>query len=604
MSPRARARFRAALCAFVIALAFGGGARPALAWVDVNVEADDVRISLDKSGDARVEHKITLKIAGGPLRSLDVRGVDADATPELDAYVVPQKEAAKSSLASAQSIVAERMPPDTKPRADGSPAPIVLRLRFDQGLGRGVYVILVRYTTRLLGRGAPDGALTRIAWRGPIWDDGFDSARVTFDLPAAPTPPRADSAEPTDGLGGGKSPLVISNLRRGTSRDQLELLRPYAPKGESITWAVRVDARALAPVAAAPPPKGVRETIDGALGEPAQRALLALAALSLFLFYSSLVALKSVETARFARAAGARPRPFLALPTAIRAVLAGAALVVGVFVQMRLLRATVGALFVLAAVLLAAHRTPRWPRAALRGPGRWLPIAEALAFRPAPRPRGAFLDVSTRAGKAFLLVALAAVFAAVWILADTSPFRAELVAFDAVALLAVFCTGRIAELPPDPATAPSRLLGDVARRVRKVWPVDAVRLVGRIRVPDGSAEADELRLVVAPRTAPTGFGALEIGVVFAPGAGGPLALPEVILRVTSGSPCEQLLARQIRHGRAVRGRKKGEQAVVFTPRLPTARMTAQLVIALLRALMAPRAARPSKADRPRVRRAA
>lgn len=606
MSPRARARLWAALCAFgVAALVLVGAPRPALAWVDVNVEADDVRISLDKGGDARVEHKITVKIAGGPLRSLDLRGVDPDATPELDAYVVTQKEAARSSLASAQSVVAERLPPDTRPREGDAPAPTVLRIRFDHGLGRGVYVILVRYTTRLAGHVTADGPMARFAWRGPVWDDGFDSARVTFELPAAPTPPRADGAEPSDGLGGGKSPLVLSTLRRGTSKDHLELLRPYAPKGESITWAIRVDARALQPATPAPPPRGVRDTLAGALGEPAQRALLALAALSLFVFYSSLVALKSVETGRHARAAGARPRPFLALPVALRAVLAGAALVAGVFVQMRLLRATVGALFVLAAVLLAAHRTPRWARAELRGPGRWLPIAEALAFRDPPRPRGTYLDVSTRAGKVFLLLTLAVVLGAAWILADTSPLRAELVAFDAVALLAVFCTGRLAELPPDPAVAPARLLRDVARRVRKAWPADAVRLVGRIRVPDGSAKADELRLAVAPRAVPAGFGAIEVGIVFAPGAGGPLALPEVILRVAAGSPCEAALARQLRHGRATRGRRKGEQAIVFTPRLPTARMTAGLVIGLLRALAAGHAAHVPAADpRARVRRAA
>ena len=604
MSPRAR--LGAALCAFVAAaLVLLGGSRAALAWVDVNVESDDVRISLDKSSDARVEHKITLKIAGGPLRSFDIRGVDPDATPELDAYVVPQKEAARSSLASAEAVVAERLPPDTKPRPDGSTAPIVLRVRFDHGLGRGVYVLLVRYTTRFAGHVSADGPLARVAWRGPVWDDGFDSARVTFELPAAPNEPRADSAEPSEGLAGGKSPLVLSTLRRGTNKDQIELLRPYAPKGEAITWAIRVDARALQPakaVVAPDPMKSMREKLDGALGEPAHRALLALAALSLFVFYSSLVALKSVEAARHARAAGTMARPFVAIPTALRAVLAGAALVGGVFVQMLLVRATPGALLVLAAVVLAAHRTPLWARADLRGPGRWLPIAETLAFRAPPRPRGAYLDVSTRAGKVALLLGLAIVGGGAFILFDTSPFRAELVAFDAVALLAVFCTGRIAELPPDRATAPARLLGEIARRVRKAWrngDGHDVRLVGRIRVPDGSAEPDELRLAVAPKAAPVGFGAIEIGVVFARGAGGPLALPEVILRVTSGSPCEQALTRQLRHGRATRGRKQSERAIVFTPRLPTARMTAGLVIGLLRALEAARATRVKSTDRAR-----
>ncbi|MFT3766711.1 MAG: hypothetical protein QM820_14535 [Minicystis sp.] len=603
-----RARLGAALSALVVAvLVLVGRPLPARAWVEAHVEADDVRISIDRSGDARVEHKILLKIAGGPLRSLDLRGVDADAVPEADGYVVPQKEAAKGSLASAQAVAAERMPADVKPRPDGSPAPPTIRVRFDpeRGLGRGVYVLLVRYTTHLGGRIVVGGPFARFSWRGLAWDDGFDSARVTFELPAAPTEPRADDAEPGD-ADGPRAPLVLSTVRRGTTKDQIELLRPYAPKGEAITWAVRADARAFQTAAPAAPakPAGMRAAIDGALGEPGRRVLLFLGALSLFVLYASLVALKSGETARHARAVGATPRPVVPIPAAARAVLAGAALVAGVFVQMLLMRATLGAALVLAAVLLAAHRTPVWKRPALRGPGRWLPISESVALCPPPRPRGAWLDAGTRAGKAFLLLSLGIVLGAAFVLHDTSPFRAQLVAFDAVALLVIFGTGRIAELPPDPALAPARLLRDVARRVRKEISADRLRIVGRIRVPDGSAEPDELRLAIAPKAAPSGFGAIEIGVVYARGAGGAIALPEVILRVTTGSPCDQALAKLARHGRAARGRKKDERAIVLVPRLPTARMTAGIVVRMLRAIEQARVARPVQTSRVAARRAA
>lgn len=582
-----RARLGAALLSLVLAvLVLAVGPRPALAWVDVNVEADDVRVAVDENGDARVEHKITLKVAGGPLRSFDIRGVDADAVPDAEGYVVPQREAAKSSLASAQAVVAERMPPSVKPLPDGSPAPPVLRIRFDpdRGLMRGVHVLFVRYTTHHGARIKTDGALTRIAWRGPIWDDGLDSARVTFELPAAPTEPRADDPEPA-AAGGVRPPLVLSTLRRGVAKDQLELLRPYAPKGEAITWSIRADSRAFQRAVASPSrPERVRAVIQGAVGEPAQRALLGLGALSLFLLYASLVALKSGEVARHARAAGVTPRPLVPLPTTARAILAGAALVAGLFVELLLMRATLGASLVLAAVLFASHRTPRWPRPSLRSPGRWLPLSEAVAFRAPPRPRGAYLDVSTRAGKIALLVVLAAVLACVARLYQSSPFRAQLIAFDAVALLAIFCTGRLAELPPNPGLAPARLLRDVARSLRKTWP-DKVRIVGRIRVPDGSAVADELRLVALPKGAPAGFVALEVGVVHLPGAGGPLASPEVLLRVTAGSVCEQMVARLVRHGHGSRGRKQGERAILFTPHLPTAKMTAGLVTSLLRPLI-------------------
>lgn len=593
-----RARLGAALSALVVAaLILLGRPAPARAWVEAHVEADDVRVSIDKGGDARVEHKITLKIAGGPLRSLDLRGVDPDAVPEPDGFVVPQKEAARGSLSSAQAVAAERMPPDVKPQADGTPAPPAIRLRFDpdRGLGRGVYVISVRYTTHLAQRIVVNGPFARLAWRGLAWDDGFDSARVTFELPAAPTEPRADEAEPAAG-DGQRAPLVLSTVRRGANKDQLELLRPYAPKGDAITWSIRADARAFqtATPPAPPKPAGVRALIDGALGDAGRRAILFFAALSLFVLYASLVALKSGEVTRLARAGGAVVRPVAALPVWARALLAGAAMVAGVFIELVLMRATVGALFVLAAVLLAAHRSPRPARSGLRGPGRWLPIAEAVALRDPPRLRGAYLDVSTRAGKLFFVTAMGLVLTAAAVLHETSPFRAQLVVFDAVAILAIFGTGRLAELPPDPATAPVRLLRDVARRVKKRFPADRLRVVGRIRVPDKSADPDELRLVFAPRSAPPGLTAIEVGVVFVSGTGGYVGLPEVILRTTAGSPCDEALAKLSRYGRSARGRKKDERAVVISPRLPTARMTADIVVRLLSALPDARAVKPPK----------
>ncbi len=394
-----RLRVRRGLgAAFVALAAVVAPARSAFAWVDVHVEADDVRVALERSGEARVEHKITLKIAGGPLRSFDIRGVDADAAPDPDGYVAPQREAARSSLASAVGAVAERMPPDLKPRPDGSAAPTVLRVRFDndRGIGRGVYVLFVRYTTHLAARVPPGTSLARVAWHGPVWEDGFDSARVTFDLPAAPTEPRVDDGPDESEAGGARPPLFLSTVRRGTSRDQIELLRPYAPKGEAITWAIRADARAVQPPAPAPRATGMPATIAGALAGSAERAMLAAGSLGLFILYSVLVALKSAEAARSARAAGIEPRPLVPIPAAARAVLAGAALVGGIFVQLFLARATQGALLVLAAVVLASHRTPRWRRAAPRGPGRWLPVAEATALADAPR-RAAPTSTSPRA---------------------------------------------------------------------------------------------------------------------------------------------------------------------------------------------------------------
>ncbi len=577
-------------------LVFVCAPRSARAWVDVNVEGDDVRLTIAPSGVVRVEHRITLKIAGGPLRAIDLRGVDRDAVPEADGYVVPQREAQASSLASAIPIVTEMMPAETKPNDDGTPALPVLKIRFqnDKGLGRGVYVILVRYTSNLASRISLDGSMARVSWRGPVWDDGLDSARVTFDFPAAPNEPRLDDGPPARGdddrptaAGSAAAPVTLSTLHRTVTRDAIELMRPYAPKGERITWAVRADPRALRaalPDATRTAPSAISE--DG-LAAPALRALVLASAFAIFLVYALLVRRKSFDVARAAEAAGAVARPFVPLPMVLRALLAGASLVAGLAVELVLHRATLGALLVLAATLFASHLPARWKAGArLRGPGRWLPVAEAEAFRDPPRAPGGHLDFSTRNGKIVFTLVLAAFAAGVYFLSDISPYQAQIVALDLPVILALFGTGLRASLPPDPGSAPASFLRDVAKRVRRAQRKDPPRIIGRIRIPEGSAEPDELRLAVLPRSAVAGFVTIEIGVVHVAGPGGSLALPEVLLRVADGSECDEALRSLSRHGRSMRGRKAGERVYAFSPRLPTARMTAGLVVRLSRAVAA------------------
>lgn len=594
MVPRAR-RGPALVARTLTALALLVIARPARAWVDVHVEGDEVRVSVEPSGKARIEHRVTLKIAGGPLRAFDVRGTEGDATPEPEGYVAPLKEASRGSLASATPVTLETIPANNTTGLDGAPPLPALRVRFqnDRGLGRGVYLLVLRYRTDLSDRIRLDGAMAKVTWRGPLWDDGFASARVTFALPAAPSEPRPEEAAP-DGaepgsFGNEARPLVLSTVRRGTTEDTIELLRPYMPQGEAVTWAVRADVRAFkatAPEVARAPEK---PEAGGSLAEPRRRAVALAVGASLFLLYGLLVAWKSLEVARDAAKAGGAARPLVPLPTAIRATLAGLALAAGVGVELVLDRATFGALLVLVASALAAHRTPRWePAMRLRGPGRWLPVTEAEALADPKREKGGLLDASTWAGKGLLLLGLSALGGIVALLDASSPYQAHLVAFDATALLALFATGRRAELPPPPQGAAGVLRG-VARRVRremkKTLKGEDLRVVGRIRVPDGSADPDELRLSMAPRRALSGFVALEVGVTFTRGVGSVVALPEVLLRFTAGSACEEAALALGAGGRRSGGRKASEQVLSFSPRLPTAGMTAGLVASLLRAVM-------------------
>ncbi len=575
---------------FVFAIALAALPRAAFAWVEAHVEADDVHVALERGGKAKVEHKITLRVAGGPLRSLDVHGVDADAAPDPDGFVVPQKEALSGSIASAVPVSVELAPPAAKPRADGSPVPPALKIRFgDRGLARGVYVLRVRYATDLAARIDRSGRIATITWTGAEWDDGIDTARALFDLPSAPDAPRGPERESDDAARDAPStPLVLSSVRRGPMRDEIELVRPYAPKGEAVAWTFRADALAFAPAAtpAPPKPKAALATLADHFGAPAQRAALIALAASLFVAFAALVFRKASEVARTARAAGTTARPLFPIHAVLRALGAGASLTAGVACELMLGRPILGATLVTLAAAFAAHRTPRFPAArALRGPGRWypLPIADALASP--SRPRGVYLDVSTRWGKALFVVALAGLALAAFAVAEVSPLRAELVALDVTALLAVFATGRLAELPPDPGSAPAPFLRRVANRLEKK--ARGARVVARLRMPDGGDRADELRLGVVPKPAHAGFVALEIGVVFVPGAGGAIALPEVLVRVVTGSRCEEAMAPFALAARSCRGRRPGERVLAFRPRLPLASHTADLAARLAAALVAP-----------------
>ena len=215
------------------------------------------------------------------------------------------------------------------------------------------------------------------------------------------------------------------------------------------------------------------------------------------------------------------------------------------------------------------------------------------------RPSGTWLDTSTRAGAVVFALLVGAYGAGVAFLADTAPDHAYLVGLDVVALLALFGTGRVAELPPDPVAGRAPLLRAVAKRVRKLLPAvhtDAIRLVPRIRVPTGQVDADELRLALVPRTPLAGFVAIEVGVVLLPGVGTTLRMPEILVRFVAGSECERALTAAARHGRGMRGRRPDERVLLLTPRLPTARMTAAIVAALaMRVHDKARTARPEAA---------
>ena len=603
MSPARRevSRYRLTALFWCVVLALMAPTRPAFGWIENTVLGAEVRLEVDSAGKALVEQRITLKSNGSErLKEYVLEGIDRDAVPEANSYVVPARDAVSSSLDSAIPLTMEVVNP--KPSGDRDAVePSSLRLRIDdrKGLRRGSYLLVVRYRTDLRARDLfeRDGAMVRLAWTWPVFADGFDNGRVTFSLPHAPTPPRgAGAALDADG-DDGSAPTYLTEVRKGSEQDEIELLRPYVPQGEAVTWIIRMDPRAIEPLPREEQETGGVARVGAAptAAAPWRREILLGAGGALFLLCMLLVWLKGREVAKLATAARAEMPPLVPLPAVLRAVLAAAALVGGVALQLLVNAPLWGALLVVSACLLAAHGGAKLPeRPPTRGPGRWLVVTEQEGLPRLPPSGGAYLDSSTRVGKLLLLLLLVATGAVVFALArEGAPQLAILVAFDAVIWLAIFGTGRLLSLPPDMAVEPVRILRPVAERLRKHKAMKAARLVPRLRIPHGEMDPDEVRLMVFPRLPLRGFVAIEVGVTYALGLGARVAMPEVLVRVLVGSPCDDALAAISRRARITPGRKREERVISLSPRWPSAKMTAALAAAL--------AARVTDVSAPRVR---
>lgn len=536
------------------------------AWIETRILGDDVRIEVDRAGMATVEHAITMRVRGGPLRSFDLAAPDRDAVPLEDSEVSSTK-ADKANLPTPLLLSF---------RPDGA-----LRVSVDhpRGLRAGTYLFRVRYRTNLLATGAleRDGAMLRISWSGPIWSEGIGSARTTFVLPPAPAAPRSaplESANPAlEDADEGALGTFLEEVRRHPDRDEIELLRPHIARREQAIWSIRFDPRALGALEDArlqPPPPAPAELT------PFSRSLRwGPLAGALLVAFSLLVAVKSQQVAKLAGPLALLPRPLLPAPPLLRALLAGPCFAFGLVLQAVLDAPIFGTVFVLLATALTTYLTPRWkPRP--RGPGRWLPITDADAFAAEAPPKGLSLDLGTPSGRRLFALGLALfAVAAGSAYVFASPYYGYLLAFDAAVLVPIFGTGRRAELPPDLAKAPSPRLRRVAARLRKR---DWLRVVAWARLPQGGDRFDELRLLVLPRLPRRGLTAIEVGIAWMGAGGGALALPQVLVRVVEGSPCQEALTEALGPLRWVRGRKPDERVTILSPRLPTAALTASLAL--------------------------
>jgi hypothetical protein len=554
-------------------LAWGLSASPTAArasWLETHVTEDEVHVEVDRTGSAVVEHAITMRIHGGPLRSFDVAGVDPDAVPLADASVISART---------EGLLGLPVPLGLSMRPDGA---LRVNVESPRGISRGLFLFRIRYRTNLLvkDRVERDGAMLRVRWTGPSFPDGIDNVRCTFVFPAAPTEPRPGHADPgTDRASEladeDEEGAFISTVKRYPDRDEVELLRPHVARAEAVTWSVRVDPRALAETGdprlrpmTPPPPRQ--------LVPPETRVPFVALGSALMLGFSMLVGLKARQTGKATRAAGLSMRPLLPIGTPLRILLSGPLLTLGIFLQLVLDDPLWGTGLVLGAMAVTSYLPPRW-RPQPRGPGRWLPLSDTEAFAVRLRPRQAWLDAGTRWGALLLGAGIAACLTAAYFVLPVSSYAAHLILFDSAALVPLFGTGCLRGLPPEPLSGPAPRLFAIARELRKR---PALRAVPCGRLPDGSDRFDELRLVVSPRLPHRGLAAIEVGYALVQGAGGFIQIPEVLVRVVDGSPCHEAFVGLLRGHRWVRGRKADERVAVVRPRLPTIRMTTALALRL------------------------
>lgn len=581
--PRGTSRSLFATLAFVALLwATIVSPRLALAWVDLKVSNDDIKVVVEPSGKAVVEHRVTLLVSGGPLKSVTIKGIDADAELEPNGYVIPEKLATKG-LGDALHISPVKMfAKNANPGVDPDRTDLKIDLNDGAGLKRGAWILVVRYATDLTASGAlaEDGAGFLMKWKGPAWDDGLDATKATFVFPSAPTPPRAADLDDEAELSGG---TVLSEVKRDKTTDTLELARAYAPKGERVEWTARLDSKPFQKhsVSADEPRKKVIEVPNRFPPKPESirdTSVIASAA-GLLLFLTILGALKWFEVQRLARERGATARGLVPLPGLVRAPLAAIALLGGVYLELTRPSALAGAALVALSTLLLVHRGPLH-RPALRGPGQWLSVKTEEALRAGPPPV-ARLDASTWIGKGIFTLLLAGVGVLAWFAWQRAHYQGVLVALDAAPLFAIFLTGRLDQIPPDPAAAPVPFFQKVAAGILRR--ASTARVVPRVRVPEGSADADELRLLVLPAQAARGLRAIELAMTYADGLGGFVAFPEILVRYQAQTDAEQAALTHASYGRILRGRRFDERVLVIAPKLPTPHLTIELVLALVAA---------------------
>jgi hypothetical protein len=553
----------------VPALAFvlAAGTADARGWVEKTVTSDSVTIDVERDGTAVVAHEIMFGIRGGPLPELSVGPIDADAEVQDDA-----------TATLARSGSAAGFPIPLGATVDGTR--LALKVQVGKGLRSGTYLVRFRYKTNLWNgeRIQSTESGTLVAWSGPSFGDGIDSARVVFRFPESPRPPRAPSQSgDASNIADDSNGVFLSLVRRGVAKDEFEVVRPHLAKGEVVSWRALVDPSTFDPVEkpvaaepqAAPPPKMVTPP-KAPMASRRASTWFALGLLSVV--YGIVGALKSRWTRRAAEERRAVQKPLVPLPMAVRSTLASVALFGAGAAVLETFSPIAATACLVLALALCTHLPARMSPP-LRGPGEWIDIgADALPDDPAGRKlEGRILDAATPMGFVVFAIGLGGFVAASIATLGFSPYYGVAIGLGSSILFPIFCTGRPTELPASLATLPAELVDWLLSELGK----DQDLLLGAVgRVPRGATAPDELRLRVMPKKPLPGLRAIEVGIDLHQGPLGVFPLPFVIVRTLDGSSAADALPKGVY---VTRGRGVDERVAVLRPKVPTERMVARLI---------------------------
>ena len=104
-----------------------------------------------------------------------------------------------------------------------------------------------------------------------------------------------------------------------------------------------------------------------------------------------------------------------------------------------------------------------------------------------------------------------------------------------------FSSLRYRALPTSFLVIRSPVPGALARENRRsIRKLPKTRAIAWGRLPAGSDQFDELRLLCTPKVPLRGLAGIEVGLVAGAGLGGRIHLPEVLVRVIDGSPATKL----------------------------------------------------------------